>query len=99
MRVYSPVALLLLTAIAFWMLPGIGTFRPEMAARIVRSGGFGVVEEVIARSYRSSRGLSRSRAWQASTGEPGPNDVGTSCSGGLTGIVLAAAWTAVMSLS
>lgn len=98
MRVYSPVALLLLTATALWMLPGIGTFRPETAARIVPSGGFGgrggghwsIVQVVT--GFVAIAGLA-SVDWGARAQRR--RDV---VLGGMTGVALAAACTAIMSL-
>ena len=98
MRIYAPVALLLLTAVALWMLPSVGTYRPEEAASIMAYGSFAVrwgghhsVVQLIT-GFFAIAGLA--------SGDGGGRvkrrrDV---MLGGLTGIVLAASLTAIMCL-
>ncbi len=98
MRVYAPVALVLLTAVAVWMLPNDGSNSLANAALIVEKTGF------------TDRWRGHGSAVQLMTGffamaglagvdwggrVPRRRDV---VLGGLTGIVLAASWTAIMSL-
>jgi cytosine permease len=98
MRVYAPVALLLLTAVALWQLPDIGAFRSDTASGITAHFGFAdrwrghhsVVQLMI--SFFAMAGL-MSVEWGARVERR--RDV---VMGGLTGIVLAASWTAIMSL-
>jgi cytosine permease len=99
MRVYAPVALLLLTAVGVWQLPDMSTFRPEAGARIAahlgfedRLGGHDSVVQLIVGFFAMAGFLSVD--WGARAERR--RDVMV---GGLTGIVLAASWTAVMSLA
>ncbi len=97
MKIYAPVALLLLTAAALWVAPGLGSYRLEDAIVVAdRSGvidrGPGASVLPLFTGFFALIGLS-SLDWGA--GAPRRRDVTV---GGLAGIVLAGAWTATMSL-
>jgi hypothetical protein len=98
MRFYAPIALLLLTAVALWFLPSLASYRLDRALAIA-------TEMSPSASWRG-----HDPAWQMILGffamtslasvdhgaeARGRRDV---VLGGLTGIVLAAAWTASMAL-
>jgi hypothetical protein len=91
MKVYSPVALGLLTITAIWVLPGLSAFRvdEDLAARPVPSHLSAIP---IFTGFFSMVGL-MSVDWGAASARR--RDVVV---GGLLGIVLAGTWTAVMSL-
>jgi hypothetical protein len=89
---------LLLTAVALWMLPNLGSYRPETVKLIVdeigfadRSRGHGSAVQLMT-GFFALAGLA-SVDWGARAHRR--RDV---VLGGLTGIVLAASWTATMSL-
>jgi cytosine permease len=98
MKVYAPVALLLLTSIAIMLLPGPGMYDQGTAALIAERVGFregwrnhaSVVE--LMTGFFAMAGLV-SADWGGSTRRR--LDV---VLGGLAGVVLAASWTAIMSL-
>ena len=98
MRVYAPVALLLLTVVALSMLPKVGSSSLENAAMIVEKTGFAggwrrhdsVLQ--LMTGFFAMAGLA-SVDWGARAKRR--RDV---VLGGLTGIVLAASWTAILSL-
>ena len=97
MRVYTPVAFLLLTAIALWQLSAVRGFRPEVAATIAVRGEFadrwrGHSSAVyLTTGFFAMAGLF-SVDWGAQVRRR--RDVVV---GGLTGVVLAASLTAIMS--
>jgi hypothetical protein len=98
MRVYAPIALVLLTATAVWMLPGAAGYRPD---RVVKIAG-----EFTGSELRSIQ----QPAWQIILGffamaSLSSVDWGVEARsrrdlvlGGLTGVALAAFWTASLSL-
>jgi cytosine permease len=98
MRVYAPVALLLLTATALWMIPGLVDYQVENAVVLARGSGF--VDEgtpsdsalPLFTGFFAMLGL-LSVDWGAASSRR--RDVAV---GGLAGIVLAGAWTATMVL-
>ena len=98
MRVYAPVVLVLLTATALWMLPGLADYRVEDAVVVARGSGpaDGGMPSDSALSlfmgFFAMLGL-LSVDWGAASARR--RDVRV---GGLAGIVLAGAWTATMAL-
>jgi hypothetical protein len=98
MRIYAPVALLLLTAVALWMLPGLPSYRLDRAVAIAS-------EVKVARVWST-----QDPAWQIILGffamaSLSSVDWGSQARGrrdlvlgGLTGIVLATSCVASMSL-
>ena len=98
MRVYAPIALLLLTAVALWLLPGLDSYRLEDAVVIAENASpFPPWREPDSalRMIVGFFGMASlmSVAWGAEV--RGRRDL---VLGGLTGIVMAASWTAGMSL-
>jgi cytosine permease len=98
MRVYAPIALLLLTAVALGMLPNVGSYSLETATMIVEKTGFtdrwrghGSVVQLMT-GFFAMAGLA-SVDWGATVMRR--RDVVLD---GLTGIVLTGSWTAIMSL-
>jgi len=98
MRIYAPIALLLLTAVALWLLPSLGSYRLEDALRFAENTSFfhwwrGHDSTLpIILGFFAMASLT-SVDWGAAS--RGRRDL---VLGGLSGIVLAAAWTAGMSL-
>ena len=98
MRVYAPIAFLLLIAVALWLLPSIGSYRPETA--VVIAEGIGFTDRL--RGHRSAVQLMT--GFFALAGLVGVNWGGRVrrrrdvLLGGLTGIVVAASGTAILSL-
>ncbi len=98
MRVYAPVALVLLTATAFWLLPTLADYRVENAVDIARASGLaeGGVPTDSALSlftgFFAMLGL-LSVDWGAASSRR--RDV---TAGGLATIVVTGAWTATMAL-
>src|SRR5262249_6217804 len=92
MKVYSPVALGLLTITAIWVLPGVSAFRVDeaLAASSVRPYPARLSAIPIFTGFFSMVGL-MSVDWGAASARR--RDVVV---GGLLGIVLAGTWTAVM---
>jgi len=98
MRVYAPIALLLLTGVALWLVPAQGSYRVEDAAFFAENaapiawwpGQFSAIQ--LMTGYFAMAGMV-SVDWGATARRR--RDL---MLGGLTGIVLAASWTAVMSL-
>ncbi len=94
MKVYSPVALVLLTVSAIWVLPGLAAYQPEEVSALTGDGprlaSFSTIPLVT--GFFSVIGL-MSVEWGAASARR--RDVVV---GGLTGIVLAGSWTAIMSL-
>jgi len=98
MRIYAPVALLLLTAVALWLLPSLGSYRLEDAVQIAENTGFyhrwrehdSAMPMIL--GFFAMAGL-LSVDWGAAV--RGRRDL---VLGGLTAIVLAASWTAGMGL-
>ena len=98
MRVYAPVALVLLTAVAVWMLPNDGSEQSRERGSAVEKTGFtdrwrghGSVVQLMT-GFFAMAGLA-SVDWGGRV--LGRRDV---ILGGMTGIVLTASWTAIMSL-
>jgi hypothetical protein len=96
MRIYAPVAWLLLTAVAVWLLPTVSGYRPDDLFSIWETIGFFLqVNDSASRmilnffTMASLTGV----GWGAQA--RGRRDI---VLGGLTGIVLAASWMAGMSL-
>jgi len=98
MRIYAPIALLLLTAVALWLLPSLGSYRLEDAVLIAENAWFfdrwqahdSALQMVLGFfALASLTGVD----WGAHA--RGRRDL---VLGGLTGVVLAASWTAGMSL-
>jgi hypothetical protein len=98
MRVYAPVALLLLTVTALWVLPGLSVYQVEDAVLVAAAAGPGAAGDStesaipLIMGFFALLGL-QSVDWGATAARR--RDV---MLGGLTGIVLAAAWTASMAL-
>ncbi len=98
MRVYAPVALLLLTATALWMVPSLIDYRVEDAVAVARASGFADVGAPgdsalpLFTGFFAMLGL-LSVDWGAASARRRDLTVG-----GLVGIVLAGAWTAIMAL-
>jgi len=98
MRVYAPVALLLLTATALWFLPNLGSFPLENSAIIANRSSLLPGEPVdssaipLIMGFFAMAGL-LSVDWGAAS-RSGRDLV----LGGVTGIVLASFWTALMAL-
>ncbi|MGP0065479.1 MAG: hypothetical protein ACLQGP_17985 [Isosphaeraceae bacterium] len=97
MKIYSPVALALLTAAAVWVVLGPGRFRAEqvidpMGLIVVNDSSPGFLALPLFTGFFAMIGLS-SVDWGASSARRRDVTVG-----GLTGIVLAGSWTATMSL-
>jgi cytosine permease len=98
MRVYAPVALLLLTATALWLLPNLGSFPLENSAIIANGANLLPGEPVdssaiaLILGFFAMAGL-MSVDWGA-VSRSGRDLV----LGGVTGIVLASFWTASMAL-
>jgi hypothetical protein len=94
MKVYSPVALVLLTIAAIWVLPGATAFRPVEVRAVMADGPSPASHSAIPlfTGFFSMVGL-MSVEWGAASARR--RDV---VLGGLMGIVLAGSWTAVMSL-
>jgi cytosine permease len=96
MRVYAPIILLLLTAVALWLLPSLGSYRLEHAVKIADAssgsmrGNSSAIQLVC--GFFAMAGLV-SVDWGARVQQR--RDLAL---GGLTGVVLAASWTAAMSL-
>jgi hypothetical protein len=98
MRVYAPVALLLLTATALWLLPNLGSFRLGNSAIISSRSNLLTAEPVDSSAiphilgFFAMAGL-MSVDWGA-VSRTGRDQV----LGGMLGIVLASFWTASMAL-
>ncbi len=98
MRVYAPVAFLLLTATAFWMLPSLDDYQVKDAMEVARVSGLirdGVPSDSaisLVTGFFAMLGL-LSVDWGAASAQRRDVTVG-----GLAGIVLAGAWTATMAL-
>ena len=94
MKVYSPVALTLLTITAIWVLPGVSSFQSgeAISSRAVRPYPPHLSTIPIITGFFSMVGL-MSVEWGAASARR--RDVVV---GGLVGIVLAGCWTALMSL-
>ncbi|MFI5458805.1 MAG: hypothetical protein ACHRXM_25535 [Isosphaerales bacterium] len=98
MRVYAPIAMLLLTAVALWLLPGLVSYSREDAVTIAENAGFldsrrghdSALQMIL--GFFAMASLT-SVDWGARV--RGRRDL---VLGGLTGIVVAASWTAWMSL-
>ena len=98
MRIYAPVALLLLTATALWFLPNLGSFHAENLAIIANEANLlpgepvdsSAIQQII--GFFTMAGL-MSVDWGA-VSRSGRDLV----VGGVTGIVLASFWTAIMAL-
>jgi hypothetical protein len=98
MRVYTPIALLLLTAVAAWFLPGLfgHTFTSQLVAAngsaAAASGRSGYSAVQLACGYFAMAGL-LGVDWGAVARRKSDLVLG-----GVTGVVLAGSWTACMSL-
>lgn len=94
MKVYAPVALVLLTIAAIWVLPGVSTFQSgeAFASKAVHPYSPHLSAFPIFTGFFSMVGL-LSVEWGAASARR--RDVVV---GGLAGIVLAGSWTALMSL-
>jgi hypothetical protein len=98
MRVYAPIALALLTAVAFWFLPSVASARFDRAATITAAITPTALGRATDPAWRMILGFS---AMSILSGVDfgviarGRRDL---VLGGLTGIALAASWTASMSL-
>jgi cytosine permease len=97
MKVYAPVALLLLTAAALWIVVGPGAdlvteAHDVSAMTVVHEGGYRSLALPLYTGFFAMLGLS-SVDWGAASARGRDVTIG-----GLTGIVLAGSWTATMSL-
>jgi len=98
MRVYAPIALLLLTAVALWLLPSLVSYSPYDAVKIAESASFLYWRRGHDSALQMMLGFFAMTSLTSVDWGAAVRDRRDLVLGGLTGIVLAATWTAVMCL-